>query len=66
MGWINRLAVELGDEYMRDSADDVLGSAFEQIGEVDFNGPFAQADGCVQTGESAKTYIEERDRRARA
>ena len=63
---IDGLLVEFGEKNMSNGADDILGSAFDEIGEADEDFTFAQADGCVQRCEAAEAHGKRRHRRSRA
>jgi len=55
------LAVELGKQDVSDGVVHGCGRVLEQVGEADVELAFAQTDGGVQRGETAKAYVEGRD-----
>jgi hypothetical protein len=59
------LAVELGEEDVRDSVMDGLGRVLEEIREADVETALAKADGGIEGGETAEADVECRDGRAR-
>jgi hypothetical protein len=60
------LLVELGEEDVGDGVVDGFGCVLEEIGEMDLEAAFAEADGGVEGGEAAEADVEWRDRRAGA
>ncbi len=63
---VNGLFVELGDEDVRDGAEDGFGCAFEQVREADVELVFAEADGGVEGDKFAETDVKWRHGRSRA
>lgn len=61
---VDRLFVELGQKNVRDSADDTLGSAFNQVAKTYKNLAFTQADCRVQGCEAPKANRNWRDGRS--
>src|SRR5262249_51714684 len=55
---IDGLAIELGDEDVKDSVQHWLGRAFQQIGESHQNASLSQADGTVEVGKSKEANVE--------
>src|SRR5690242_21900137 len=66
VGGINGLAIELGEQDMRDGAEDRLGRAFEDVRKMDLEASVAQPDGGVEAGEASEVRINGRHGRARA
>ena len=63
---VDGLAIELGDEDMRDGAEDGFGCAFEEVRKANAEVALAEADGGVETGETIEAYLYGRDGSARA
>jgi hypothetical protein len=59
------LAVELGEEDVRDGVMDGLGRALEEVREAYVEAAFSKADGGVEGGEAAEADVECRDGRTR-
>ena len=66
LGGADGLLVELGEENVGDGADHGLRRAFQEIGEVDIDLAFAEADGGVERGKAAEADRDGRHGRARA
>jgi len=66
LGAVHWLAVELGQQDMRDGMQHGFGSAFEQIGDADEKLSLAQADGVVDRDERVKPNVHRRNGRVRA
>ena len=63
---VDGLLIELGDEDVSDGVDDGFGRAFKEVREADVQMAFAEANGGVERGESAKTDRDRGHGRARA
>ena len=62
--WIERFTVKLGEQDVRDCAQNIVWCAFKKIREVDFDLTFAKTNGRVQTGKAIETDMNGRDRSA--
>ena len=63
---VDGLAVELGQQDVRDGAQDALLRTLQQVREADINLCLAQADGRVERDKGTKAYLHLRHGRARS
>ena len=63
---VERLAIELRDQDVRNGAQHRLRRAFQDVGERNVQAAFAQPDGGVEGGEAAEAHMEGWHGRARA
>lgn len=61
---VNLLAVELGDQDVKDGMQNRLGGAFQEVRDPYPNSAFPQADGVIEIGKREELNCEIRNRRA--
>jgi len=66
VGAIDRLAIKLGEQDVGDGVEDVVGRAFEQVGDADEELSLAHADGVVDGNERIEASVHSGCRRAGA
>jgi len=62
---VDRLAIELGQQDVRNGAQNILRRSFKQVGKMDLDATFAQTDRRVEAGEAVEPDFKRRHRSTR-